>query len=453
MVEFCLEPIPECEGLSMSLYVCPAAVIAAPCATVWKVMCSFPVDPGWMDVEVQRLDPAGPLQPGQTLLLSAKAYGRCWRSRMGIDAMDQNKGVIDIRVYLPFGIREPRAYDPGAGPGRGLSRAAWLKLHSRAGMAGLAGTASGEVGAAAAAPGLAHANQGHGREDFERGETGVVMPRVQAESGLAPINGALIYYEVAGEGDPFVMIHAGVADSRQWNNEFEHFVDRYRVLRYDMRGYGKSQPVPGEYSHLRDLTALLKYLGVEEPVVAMGCSMGGGLAMNLALARPSLVRALIMVDSGPPGLELDVPDPPQAEAAEAAWKAGDLDRVAELETQIWFDGMGRTPDRVDQAMRRLVYEMDRTALANEVQGLGKRLPDSEVPAVQRLAELKIPVLVVIGAHDTPYMQAAADYMVDRISLARKVTIADAAHLPNLDHPDEFQRVVTGFLDLLHGNEA
>ncbi len=274
------------------------------------------------------------------------------------------------------------------------------------------------------------------------------MARAQAESGLAPINRALIYYEIAGEGDPFVMIHAGVADSRQWNNEYLHFATRYRVLRYDMRGYGRSQPVPGEYSHLGDLTALLEYLGIEQPVVAMGCSMGGALAMNLALLKPSLVKALIMVDSGPPGLELDIPDPPQAEAAETAFKAGDLDQVAELETQFWFDGMGRSPHQVDQAMRRLVYEMGRTALANEVKGLGKRLPDAEVPAVQRLAELKIPVLVVIGAHDTPYMQAAADYMVDKIPSARKVTIEDAAHLPTLDHPEEFERVVTTFLDEL-----
>ncbi len=88
----------------MSLYVCPAAVVAAPCATVWGVMRSFPGDPGWMGVEVQRVDPPGALQPGQAILLAAKAYGRRWRSRMEIDAMDQEKGFIDMRVFLPVGI-------------------------------------------------------------------------------------------------------------------------------------------------------------------------------------------------------------------------------------------------------------------------------------------------------------------------------------------------------------
>jgi pimeloyl-ACP methyl ester carboxylesterase len=269
---------------------------------------------------------------------------------------------------------------------------------------------------------------------------------LQNSSGLAPINNALLYYEVAGEGQPFVMIHAGVADHRQWNNEFAYFANRFRVVRYDMRGYGKSEPVEEEFSHLQDLTALLDTLHLDEPLILMGCSMGGGLAMNFALTQPSRVKALIMVGSGPTGLELDVPTPDKFAEAEKAWKAGDLDLVAELETQIWFDGRGRTPAQVDPAMRQLAYEMDRIALYNEAKGLGKRLPDTEIPAVERLHELHMPVLVIVGGHDTPYIQAAADYMLEKIPSAQKMIVQDAAHLTNMDHPDEFQRIVTSFLD-------
>jgi pimeloyl-ACP methyl ester carboxylesterase len=272
------------------------------------------------------------------------------------------------------------------------------------------------------------------------------MPEMQSDSGLAAINHALIYYEIAGEGQPFVMLHAGVADHRQWNNEFAYFAHRFRVVRYDMRGYGKSEPVDGEFSHLQDMTALLDHLHLDQPLILMGCSMGGGLAMDFALTRPSKVKALIMVGAGPTGLELDVPEPIQLEEAEQAYHAGDLDRVAELETQIWFDGMGRTPDQVNQAMRQLVYEMNRTALSHDAKQLGKRLPDSQVPAVGRLSELRMPVLVMVGAHDTPYMQAAASYMMEKIPSARKVLIEDAAHLPNMDQPDKFQGMVTTFLD-------
>jgi pimeloyl-ACP methyl ester carboxylesterase len=272
------------------------------------------------------------------------------------------------------------------------------------------------------------------------------MTEIHNDSGLAAIKNALIYYEIAGEGQPLVLIHAGVADSRQWNNEFAYFAPRFRVLRYDLRGYGKSEPVEGEYSHLQDLSALLDYLHLDQPLILMGCSMGGGLSMDFALAQPSRVKALIMVDSGPTGLELDVPAPAKFEQAEKAFEAGDLDRVAEIETQIWFDGMDRTPTQVNQAMRQLAYEMNRNALSLEARGLGKRQPDAQVPAVKRLSELHLPVLVIVGAQDIPYIQAAADYMLEKIPSARKAIIQDAAHLPNMDHPAEFQRLVTAFLD-------
>ena len=242
------------------------------------------------------------------------------------------------------------------------------------------------------------------------------------------------------------MIHAGVADNRQWNNEFAYFAHRFRVLRYDLRGHGKSEPVDGEFSHLQDLTALLDDLQVDQPLILMGCSMGGSLSMDFALTRPSQAKAVIMVDSGPAGLKLDTPVPAEFEEAEKAYNSGDFDRLAEIETRIWFDGMGRSSAQVNQAMRQLAYDMNRNALSLEARGLGKRIPDTQVPAADRLSELKVPVLVIVGAQDVPYILAAADYMVEKIPSARKVVIEDAAHLPNMDHPAEFQRLVTDFLD-------
>ena len=265
------------------------------------------------------------------------------------------------------------------------------------------------------------------------------------KSGFANIDNAKIYYETAGKGMPLVMIHAGVADSRQWNNEFTDFAQSYQVIRYDMRGYGKSEPVDGEFSHLSELVSLLDALEIHGPVVLMGCSMGGGLAMDFALTHPSRAKALIMVDAGPSGLKLDVATPSKFADAEKAFEAGDLDLVAEIETQIWFDGMDRTPEQVNQAMRKLLFEMNRIALSHEVKQLGKRLPNTQTPAFDRLEDLDIPVLVIIGAHDTPYILAAADYMTEKLPSARKVIIEDAAHLPNMDQPHEFHGIVKDFL--------
>lgn len=276
------------------------------------------------------------------------------------------------------------------------------------------------------------------------------MSTPRTKSGIVNIDGAQIYYETTGEGIPFVMIHAGVADSRQWNNEFTFFAQSYQVVRYDMRGYGNSEPVEGEFSHMGDLVGILNALNIPEPMIMMGCSMGGGLAMDFALAHPARIKALIMVGSAPSGLNLDVPTSPKFAEAEKAFEAGDLDKVAEIETQIWFDGSGRTPQQVNQDMRRLLYEMNRKALEHESKNLGKRLPNAEAQAMDRLAELNIPILIVVGTHDTPYILAAADYMLEKIPAARKAEIDDAAHLPNMDQPLEFQEIVNTFLKSLSG---
>ncbi len=262
----------------------------------------------------------------------------------------------------------------------------------------------------------------------------------------AHINGASLHYETAGRGQPLVMLHAGVADSRQWNNEFRTFAARHRVIRYDMRGYGRSEPVAGEFTHLADFIALLDHLEVERPIIAMGCSMGGGIAMDYALEHPGDVAALIMVASGPGGLALDVPAPAKFADVEAAMAAGDLDLVCEIETQIWFDGIGRTATQVDPTMRRLAYTMNHTALAHQKAGLGTRLRDASIAAAARLADVRIPVLIIVGEHDIPYIHAAGQHMAKHLADATKVELDDAAHLPNMDHPEAFQRIVTDFIE-------
>ena len=268
---------------------------------------------------------------------------------------------------------------------------------------------------------------------------------METQSGYFSRGSARLYYEVTGVSQPIVLLHAGVADSRQWNNEFGSLARRYCVLRYDLRGYGKTEPLAGEFSHLADLLALLDYLRFDAPVVLIGCSMGGVLAMDFALEHPARAKALVMVGSYPSRLRLETPDHPNVAQAIAANEAGDLDLLAELEAQIWFDGMGRTPRQVDQAMRKLMLDMNRIALTNEARHLGRRLPDTAVPAAERLAELHIPVLVVTGDQDIPYIQAAADYMVEHIPSVQRAIIADAAHLPNMDHPGRFLEVIAAFL--------
>ncbi len=267
------------------------------------------------------------------------------------------------------------------------------------------------------------------------------------KSDYAEVNGARLYYEIAGSDTPLVMIHAGIADSRMWDQEFEHFASSHRVLRFDMRGYGKSLPVPGDFNILDDMTALLAELNMIEPIILMGCSIGAGLAIEFALAQPQRVRALILLGGCPDGFEADAGSPDELFAeSERAFNNGELDRVAELDIQIWFDGYGRTKNDVDAETRAKACEMARLVAEHEFKHIGSHVRKAiERPAADRLNELSMPSLIVIGANDLPLLLLAADYMVESMPNATRALIADAAHLPNMEHPARFRAAVEAFL--------
>ena len=270
---------------------------------------------------------------------------------------------------------------------------------------------------------------------------------MKAKSGFADINGARLYYEIAGSGAPLVAIHAGIADCRMWDYEFETFAASHLVMRYDIRGYGKSLPVEGEFNLQDDLTALLAALEIPAPAILMGCSMGGGLAIDFALAQPEKVAALIMVGSGPADLELVVESPDELFAkSEAAFQAGELDSVAELDMRIWFDGTGRKTADVDALARAKAYDMARLVTEHEFKDIGKHVrKPSQKPAAERLPELTIPVLLVVGENDLPYLRQAAEFMLHQLPNASILHIPNAGHLPNMEHPQLFAAGLSAFL--------
>lgn len=271
------------------------------------------------------------------------------------------------------------------------------------------------------------------------------MPPIQ--SGLADVNGASLYYELAGSGASIIMLHAGIADCRMWDCEFQAFARSHRALRYDMRGYGRSLPVDGEFNLQDDLEALLATLDIPPPFILMGCSMGGGLAIDFALAHPDRIAKLILVGSGPAGLELEADWPDELLAqSEAAFEAGDVERVAELDMRIWFDGAGRSREDVNAEARHKAYVMAKLVTEHELKGIGTHVRKEQAQtAAERLHELSMPALIVIGDKDLPYLRQAADYMAANLPAAAKLLIPDAGHLPNLEHPELFLEAVRDFL--------
>ncbi|HEX8501771.1 MAG TPA: alpha/beta fold hydrolase [Pyrinomonadaceae bacterium] len=258
--------------------------------------------------------------------------------------------------------------------------------------------------------------------------------------GRAEVGGASFHFELAGEGRPLVLLHAGICDGRMWEGQFDALAERYRVLRYDRRGFGGTTQGAAAFSHVEDLAGLLSHFGLGRAVL-VGCSQGAKIALDFALSRPDAVDALVLVAPAVSGYEYAAAPPPQYGEIERADAAGDVGRVNELELQIWVDGPRRPPGEVDQGVRELVREMNHAALTSSA---GEELP-SGVSAAGRLGEVGAPVLVVAGDLDTPQTLEAAGALATGIHGARLEVIKGTAHLPNMERPEEFNQLVLGFL--------
>ena len=260
--------------------------------------------------------------------------------------------------------------------------------------------------------------------------------------GMAEINGTKFHYEISGEGYPLVLVHAGIADGRMWNDQLDVFAQRYKVIRYDRRGFGNTSMVAGSFSHHADLYELLKFLKIERAFL-VGCSQGAKTVLDLSLEHPELTAALVLVSPALGGFIYDGEAPKQAKQLDLAEEAGDLDQVNELELQIWVDGPHRAPTQVDPAVRKLVGEMNRIALQTP-EGMGDEQA-LEPAAVNRLGEVLAPTLIINGDLDTPKTIAAADFLRENIIDARHMTMAGTAHLPNMEKPAEFNHHILSFL--------
>jgi 3-oxoadipate enol-lactonase len=257
---------------------------------------------------------------------------------------------------------------------------------------------------------------------------------------------AELYREAAGEGPPVVLVHAGICDSRMWDRQWETFPRSHRVVRYDLRGFGRSPLGPGRYSPPADLIALLDELALG-PATLVGASMGGGISLQVAVARPELVSALVLVGSGVRGHDWsDYVTRGWAEE-EAAFERGDLDAAVEVNLRTWVDGPRRSPDEVDPEIRRKVSEMQRRALELYAEAGADTQEEALVLDIgDRLGEISVPTLVLAGELDVPDIHLLADRLEREIPGARRATIEGAAHVPSMERPDEFDRLVLGFLD-------
>lgn len=245
---------------------------------------------------------------------------------------------------------------------------------------------------------------------------------------------------MTGAGPPVVLVHAGICDSGMWDPQWRSLAGTHRLLRLDLRGFGRSPLPPERYSNARDVLDVMDAAGVERAAL-IGASLGGSVVLEVAAAAPERVSALVLACSGLPGHEWsqDVRDYWAAE--EAAIERGDLDAAAGANVRFWIGP-------ADAAVRAQVHAMQLRALEIQVP-VGEAAPDEPLVAGlgDRLGEIAAPALVVVGALDHPDIRAIADRLVDALPHATPAEIPAAAHLPSLERPAAFDAAVAPFLAL------
>ena len=265
-----------------------------------------------------------------------------------------------------------------------------------------------------------------------------------------------IAYDHAGprHTTPLVLIHAGIADRRMWDPQWSALTAERQVLRLDLRGFGESVTRPHDaLDPIADVVATLSAAGIESCDL-VGASFGAGVAVEVALTHPALVRSLLL--SAPGGSlipDATAEEQPElhafVEAEDAALEAGDLDAATDADVRWWVDSPRREPGQVDPTVRELVRQMQRRAfeLTDDWDDIAER--ELDPPALERLSEIRVPTLVLLGTLDLDAIHDAARRVAEGITGARRVDWDDVAHLPSMERPADFCALMERWLDGHH----
>jgi pimeloyl-ACP methyl ester carboxylesterase len=235
-------------------------------------------------------------------------------------------------------------------------------------------------------------------------------------------------------------------DTRMWDDQFEPLAHQYRVVRYDARGFGKSAlPTAGKpYAHTDDLKALLKHLDIARAFI-LGLSMGGGIAIDFAVAHPEATEALIAVDSRLNGWQPDSEFAAYLSAVRTRAKEAGIQAARDVWTYSEMFNPALENPTVASRLIQMIADYSGWHWVNDNP---LRIPDP--PAAQRLNTIRVPTLIVIGEQDVPDCLAIADTLHQGIPNSRKVMMARVGHMSNMEAPEQFNALVLDFLAAQHG---
>jgi pimeloyl-ACP methyl ester carboxylesterase len=257
-------------------------------------------------------------------------------------------------------------------------------------------------------------------------------------TGFVDVPGGRLWYEARGQGTPLVLIHDGLLSSETWDEQAPAFARHFRVIRYDRRGYGRSEAPKEPWSDVDDLHALFESLKLGRALL-IGCSYGGSLAVDYALAHPDRLEGLVLVGPVVSGLPY----------SQHFWRRtfgnfapqireGDLPKTIDA----WVNDSYITDAASTRARERIRELLTRNPASITVGRVQPREP--ERPAAGRLGEIRTPTLLVVGASDIADVHAHVGALENGIDRARRVVIPRAGHLVHMEKPEEFNELVLTF---------
>lgn len=252
--------------------------------------------------------------------------------------------------------------------------------------------------------------------------------------GYIKLNNANFFYEITGKGSPLVFLHGFSLDSRIWNPQFDFFSKRYQVLRYDLRGFGKSDlPIDQDYSHIFDLKAILDTLHLSK-ICLVGLSLGGSIATQFTINFPEYVNSLVLVDSDLDGFRKEM-------------RVGLYEKklcITEAK-KIWLSDPLLKYALLNSNSRELLLE-----IVNNYSGWHWVNKDKSIntypKSINRLNLICCPTLIIIGQYDIPDYHRISEVFHKNIKSSEMIIINNAGHLSNIEMPLTFNDYLYKFLE-------
>jgi pimeloyl-ACP methyl ester carboxylesterase len=267
-------------------------------------------------------------------------------------------------------------------------------------------------------------------------------------------NGLNHYYEQAGEGPSLVFIHGAFGDARLWDPQWEHFSPKYRVLRYDLRGHGKTGTSElDRYTMVTfadDLASIMDALKIDSAIVC-GLSWGGGIAQTFAVRYPERVKGLVLASSTV-SMSLTLGEKLIRYVLFPRWimmmtiRMLSAERFVKFSFQLAGLTLGKNWLNKDEHTLELIRGSMLQIESNEYLKIWDTIYSFDL---QQLETIRSPTLVLTGERDTKMVLRHANEILKRVSGAEKRVIPAAYHAMTLEQPQAFNRAMEKFLSSLH----